>query len=971
MIQKFKYPINLQNIIIKLISIFVITFIIISSNNIIVSAQTTPTLVIDQAKIKPLLTIEYAQKANDRINVVFFFKDNNISITNITGEISHAIGLDGVVSDPTRNYASDIGLFEIEPFKSNKDKFNFWYYDSYITEIQSKELNSMVYESLEIATFGMDNVAPIYAREEETPGEGSLGVFASVQFEQNDPRRKIITYSPGRMYLRYKKDTLTDGAGKVTKLDKIGLKNLATVGGLLVHEFGHSLFGLSDEYVSSFGTSYDNPNCAHSVEIAKEWWADLEGQTEDLTYLEPFFEGYLKNKYTFQDGNYYSTVKGVKTLIDVNAERKIMIDTFKVGYEKGRCFGIENADVIRPTLNSIMGGGTFPYSYGPVNTRLVNKILNSFSGTEVKTSPSSKNKWIYDTNIIFDADKMEAQTDICVLDKSTNVFNCTWKFLTPQKPEYMSNIKLVDTLDPSGYKSLDTGDCKLTGLLLNCSISFDKLPNKNLYRYNLALVGPLTPNQIPITIFLDKNTTYLTDQRLRYLNFDTMLVKETALDTTPPIAPTCISSTSSPLVITCTGVEPGATVTIPGTTCIPTPADATGIIKCTETVPGALPKDPTVTVKDQAGNQITAIVPYAPIIKDTTPPIAPACTATPNPSYGTIAVTITCTGVEQNATILITGTTCLASTADISGKVICNETIAGILNSNPTVLTKDQAGNSTSTTVNYTKTSAPINTLTCESLSNTSDFDLDGIIDKDEVLAPNLGDANNDGKCDYNQSNVVTVKNQLGNLITIEVVSNNLEEIIPQIKEAKIIAETDNQKQDLNYDYPLGFVSFKVKNSNSVKVNMLLHDNKEINTNQLFRKYNNLIPGNDTTLDYFNFPVTVSTRTINGKLTPTISYTLTDGELGDKSSKDGEIIDPIGLATPVAIITDNNPKPNPSTTPQVIVNPKPTLPTSISNSISSNTASLVRTGASQDALMNSIFIFLILLIIKFKTTTLI
>jgi len=60
----------------------------------------------------------------------------------------------------------------------------------------------------------------------------------------------------------------------------------------LIHETGHSLFCLSDEYVEMVDGSYDNsrnepeyPNCASSVDEAEEWWGSLIG-LEGVDYYD-------------------------------------------------------------------------------------------------------------------------------------------------------------------------------------------------------------------------------------------------------------------------------------------------------------------------------------------------------------------------------------------------------------------------------------------------------------------------------------------------------------------------------------------------------------------------------------------------------------------------------------------------------------------------------------------------------------
>lgn len=386
-------------------------------------------LVIDQTKILPLINADFAQKTSNWINLIFFFKDNGIPIAKLKSEMNHAMGLDDVVFDPSRSYNADLGLFEIEPYKSNKNKFNVWYYDQFINDLEGRELSGLAGELRDKANFGLDYVAPIYAREEIASNENSLGSFANIQNAQNDPRRELISYDPQGMRLVYKKETSKDGSGNITTLNQIGLNNLNRVGELLVHEFGHSLFAFGDENNCIFGVSYVYPNCARSIDVAKEWWFDLEGKTIDPAYLEIFFEGYLKRTYKYVSGKYYKTVNTTNVEVDLAEERLVLMDKYRIGYVKGDCFGNAIDDVIRPNIGSIMYGGNDNWSYGPVNQRRITGILNSFSGNSAITSPTQKYQWVFNPKTL-DPNKMETLVDKCFLEKSTNIYTCSWKMLT-------------------------------------------------------------------------------------------------------------------------------------------------------------------------------------------------------------------------------------------------------------------------------------------------------------------------------------------------------------------------------------------------------------------------------------------------------------------------------------------------------------------------------------------------------------
>lgn len=108
-------------------------------------------------------------------------------------------------------------------------------------------------------------------------------------------------------------------------------------------------------------------------------------------------------------------------------------------------------------------------------------------------------------------------------------------------------------------------------------------------------------------------------------------------DCVPPAIPTCTTSPSpanagTVITTTCTGVEIGATVTIPNMSCSDTPATSTTVV-CQGTVGTgsgqvSVPDD-TVTVTDPTGNTNTDET--TGLVIDNTPPLAPVITS---PSQG-------------------------------------------------------------------------------------------------------------------------------------------------------------------------------------------------------------------------------------------------------------------------------------------------------------------------------------------------
>jgi len=172
--------------------------------------------------------------------------------------------------------------------------------------------------------------------------------------------------------------------------------------------------------------------------------------------------------------------------------------------------------------------------------------------------------------------------------------------------------------------------------------------------------------------------------------------------TSGPTAPVCTASPSvvnaanadATVTVTCK-VDAGTTNTVPGASCTPNPATGTGVVTITCTGKGTdLGSNPTVTSKDGANNVSTGKVD---LIVKTTPPTVPVCTATPATASASTNVTITCT-VEEGTTNTLQGGTCTPNPATGVTSITCSGT-GGNLGSNPTITTKDEAGNTSTGTV--------------------------------------------------------------------------------------------------------------------------------------------------------------------------------------------------------------------------------------------------------------------------------
>lgn len=138
------------------------------------------------------------------------------------------------------------GLLGTEPFKSNKNKFNFWYID----EIQ----NLSVQRNLEKGP-----ACSLLCRGDAEDTCGLKNTFT------------INMCNAG----------CNPKGGYFDKEEYIGPPNPVHIR-VMIHEFGH-LLGLQDEYTVLNGVDWPAyPNCAPSMELAEQWWGDLVGQGEGV-----------------------------------------------------------------------------------------------------------------------------------------------------------------------------------------------------------------------------------------------------------------------------------------------------------------------------------------------------------------------------------------------------------------------------------------------------------------------------------------------------------------------------------------------------------------------------------------------------------------------------------------------------------------------------------------------------------------
>ncbi len=322
-------------------------------------------------------------KDSDRINIVFLgskydtiddFKLIAEKITAIDGEsFLHTI----INDDNSETRRLEWGLFSIEPFKSNKNKFNIWYipyilpqrFDELIDEVQNENIPESFSLNEFILSVVPNNENGTYLEYCEL-GYVYPAFLVNGDFGERDmsnsgnPSRswaKVIVYDnplidKETLRFRYSFNSFPLNSTE---------DNTSQIYSVFAHETGHAVFGLQDEYEktnSESDTGYDNPqygypNCAKNIEEAEEWWGDLEGQ------IDPFY-------YSYSNRIINNSLSDIPPYWDL-----------KIGFHEGGC-GSEygNANVIRPTKISIMRSSKLPV-FGSVNRARIEQILDLFDGT--------------------------------------------------------------------------------------------------------------------------------------------------------------------------------------------------------------------------------------------------------------------------------------------------------------------------------------------------------------------------------------------------------------------------------------------------------------------------------------------------------------------------------------------------------------------------------------------------------------
>lgn len=249
-----------------------------------------------------------------------------------------AVGTTAEEVDPEQVFDLAWGPFAIEPLRSSKKLFNFWYIEDDIRDVRALFHNAHpeFARQDELAGFDLDHVS-IISIDYETDGRygRSEANWTSFLLSEDVPRVNDVEFAGIYLWV--------DGFWPYGAADT------------LTHELGHALFDLRDEYSENTrDVQFGYPNCAEGLEQAFEWWGD------DVGSVDPFVHTYIETQQRF----------GLWVPPD-------LVEKITIGFELGGCYG-GGEEVVRPSSDSIMNSET-PV-FGTVNRRRVEDLLDLFDG---------------------------------------------------------------------------------------------------------------------------------------------------------------------------------------------------------------------------------------------------------------------------------------------------------------------------------------------------------------------------------------------------------------------------------------------------------------------------------------------------------------------------------------------------------------------------------------------------------------
>jgi hypothetical protein len=319
-----------------------------------------------------------AKIAADKFNLVFLCDKTFESIEQCKSYLSKIISWDGKIrkigntgqetTDNNSVVSLDYGLFAIEPYKSNKNKFNVFIIDNLTESFEKRPIVDAIKDS------GINTKTSQIIKLHKANGR-SYTSFPSYNKNKN----------PLKTDIDLQQDIFSQKSGVVELF--IGNYGL-TEGNVLAHELGHALFGLADEYTepgSAFGdTRLGFPNCEATQTQAETDWTTLTklSKTKLQGSVDPSYYDMINElkKYSYNGISLYDKLAYQSTQYNESSYKTSL-------NVKGGCIGPINSNVWKPTEISTMNASGLVF--GVVNKARINQVLNLFDG-QTKTCPKDQ-----------------------------------------------------------------------------------------------------------------------------------------------------------------------------------------------------------------------------------------------------------------------------------------------------------------------------------------------------------------------------------------------------------------------------------------------------------------------------------------------------------------------------------------------------------------------------------------------------
>ncbi|MBC7406202.1 MAG: hypothetical protein H7230_01880 [Candidatus Parcubacteria bacterium] len=544
------------------------------------------TIVVDKIKITALSPNLNSDKTKNRINLFFYRTANDTGINQLKSLIVQSIK----TPKPVNYFTQDYGMFDTEPLRSNMDKFNFWFFEGIIPKSDTAPFETAIRENPSLT--GLDFVLPVtlQARPAYDPNDSlSQRESASVpNLAYSGDHTQITEYLPGSVAMFY--DPYGGNSNTISNLSQE----------TLLHELGHAIFGLADEYIETGTTEpiFGYPNCASSLGEASLWWGGNLGKVDPFFY--EYRDGFIQGATQMPDAHYrynngqlqesYSSDPSIPrsswSWRNITKNQVIDEEQFRVTLtNKDGCFSDKpNNGAFRPTNTSFMLSPWDPI-FGSVNRSVSEQILNLFN----KSTPPLKPKipiLYYDNIKNFQFDGLSPANCQVIIQGDKKTLNCSFENqnnMMSEKVKISYGLKEFDpakvgaddgyTFDPSKEK---VSTCRLESGVLKFVCEGLDISNLNLDKeYLLGLAfdasqvfisneDPLSDGRIGSRIiFTTKSVGNLLQFKIAVLDTKILPAEKIITKVDPIITPlvTVITPVLTPIIAK--AIEQKAALSIP------------------------------------------------------------------------------------------------------------------------------------------------------------------------------------------------------------------------------------------------------------------------------------------------------------------------------------------------------------------------------------------------------------------------